>query len=93
MESDRSKFVIFAANDVVVIHDVATGLQRFLFGATGKITAISASFPLPHSTTQKVALTPILVAVAQEKPYLIRIPKFLLLLFFTDINIYYKTLV
>lgn len=73
MESDKSKFVIFAANDIVVIHDVATDLQRFLLGANGKITAISANFPLPHATPHKTP-PPILVAVAQEKPNLIRIP-------------------
>ena len=74
VESDATKFVLYAANDVAVLHNVATGAQRFLRGANGRISALASWFPLPHSAPHR-APPPVFVAVAQEKPHLIRITK------------------
>jgi hypothetical protein len=72
MESDRVKYVVYAVNDVVILHDAATGDQQILCGANGRITAFNVCFPLPHVTPHRTP-PPSFVAVAQENPHLIHI--------------------
>lgn len=72
VEGDKKRYLVYAINDVVVFYSVESGEQQFLCGANGKISALGVSFPLPHVTPHRPP-PPAFVAVAQEKPSLIRI--------------------